>query len=291
MEAIIKNASSMENTITHLKNDLNILKQAYNQMRIKTLTQENAEIAKQVEEAKKKLIRLETSHGIKQIPIHSVQCVTDKPAEQSVATPAAKETPVCAKPAAPKPEGNKAPKKEKKKSEKKPEPEQTELAVDIGRLDLRVGQIMEVEKHPDADSLYVSKIQCGDPTLRTVVSGLVKFVPIEELKNRKVIVLCNLKPVKMRGVTSEAMVMCASTPEAVEVLSPPAEAQPGDLIECEGYIRQPDAQLNPKKKIFETVAPDLKTNNALQATYKGTALIVPGKGSVTAKSLTNVNIK
>lgn len=282
-------------------------------MRIKALSQENTELAKQVEEAKKKLIRLETSHGIKQIPIRSVQCVADKPVEQPVAASAPKEAPVCAKPAAPKPEGNKAPKKEKKKTEKKPEAEQAELPVDVGRLDLRVGQIMEVEKHPDADSLYVSKIQCGDPALRTVVSGLVKFVPIEELKGRKVVVLCNLKPVKvlyyihiliciilvnnvsfyskMRGVTSEAMVMCASTPEAVEVLSPPAEAQPGDLIECEGYIRQPDAQLNPKKKIFEAVAPNLKTNDSLQATYKGTALTVPGKGAVTTKSLTNVNIK
>lgn len=281
----------MENTITYLKNELNILKQAYNQMRIKALSQENTELAKQVEEAKKKLIRLETSHGIKQIPIRSVQCVADKPVEQPVAASAPKEAPVCAKPAAPKPEGNKAPKKEKKKTEKKPEAEQAELPVDVGRLDLRVGQIMEVEKHPDADSLYVSKIQCGDPALRTVVSGLVKFVPIEELKGRKVVVLCNLKPVKMRGVTSEAMVMCASTPEAVEVLSPPAEAQPGDLIECEGYIRQPDAQLNPKKKIFEAVAANLKTNDSLQATYKGTALTVPGKGAVTTKSLTNVNIK
>lgn len=59
----------------------------------------------------------------------------------------------------------------------------------------------------------------------------------------------------MRGVTSEAMVMCASTPEKVEVLSPPPGCSPGDHVHCEGFPRQPDAEMNPKKKIFETVAP------------------------------------
>lgn len=95
---------------------------------------------------------------------------------------------------------------------------------------------------------------------------------------------------QMRGVLSEAMVMCASTPEKVEVLSPPEGSQPGDLIECEGYTRQPDAQMNPKKKIFETVAPDLKTNDTLEACYMGKRLNVAGK-SITAKSLNNVPIK
>ena len=75
--------------------------------------------------------------------------------------------------------------------------------ITIARLDLRVGKIVEVEKHPDADSLYVEKIDLGEEKLRTIVSGLVKHVPIEEMRNRAVIVLCNLKHAKMRGVTSE----------------------------------------------------------------------------------------
>jgi len=59
----------------------------------------------------------------------------------------------------------------------------------------------------------------------------------------------------------------------------------------EGYPRQPDAQLNPKKKIFEACAPDLKTNDDLVACYKGAALHVPGKGNVVAQTLKNVNVK
>lgn len=118
-----------------------------------------------------------------------------------------------------------------------------------------------------------------------------KFIPVEELQNHLVVVLCNLKPVKMRGITSEAMVMCASTPEKVEILLPPVESIPGDEVHVDGFPRVPDPVLNPKKKIFETVAPDLKTNTDRVATYKGNAFTVPGKGVVTAPSLVGVSIK
>lgn len=78
------------------------------------------------------------------------------------------------------------------------------------RLDIRVGKVVSVEKHPDADSLYVEKIDVGEPEPRTVVSGLVQFVPKEQLQDRLVVLLCNLKPQKMRGVESQGMVLCAS---------------------------------------------------------------------------------
>lgn len=78
------------------------------------------------------------------------------------------------------------------------------------RLDIRIGKIVEVSKHPDADALYVEKIDIGEPTTRTIVSGLVNFIPIDEMKDRMVVVLCNLKPAKMRGIESQGMVLCAS---------------------------------------------------------------------------------
>lgn len=112
------------------------------------------------------------------------------------------------------------------------------------------------------------------------------------MQNRLVVILCNLKPAKMRGVLSEGMVMCASTPDKVEVLRPPPSAEPGDVIRVPGYEKSdPDAVLNPKKKIFETVAPDLKTDQDLCASYLGIKWSVAGKGPVTADTLKNVNIK
>lgn len=65
-------------------------------------------------------------------------------------------------------------------------------------------------QHPDADTLYLEKIDVGEEQPRTVVSGLVAYVSLEELQDRHVVVLCNLKPQKMRGIESQAMLLCAA---------------------------------------------------------------------------------
>lgn len=78
------------------------------------------------------------------------------------------------------------------------------------RLDIRIGKIIDVFKHPEADALYVEKIDLGEAQPRTIVSGLVNFIPIEEMQHKMVVVLCNLKPVKMRGIESQGMVLCTS---------------------------------------------------------------------------------
>ena len=71
------------------------------------------------------------------------------------------------------------------------------------RVDIRVGKILEVGPHPDADALYVEKIDVGEEQPRTVISGLRKFVPQDELQGALVAVVCNLKPANMRGIKSE----------------------------------------------------------------------------------------
>jgi tRNA-binding EMAP/Myf-like protein len=91
-------------------------------------------------------------------------------------------------------ETTKPAKKEKKQKEKPAEP--VELAsYNPARLDIRVGRIVEVNQHENADSLYVERIDLGESSgPRTIVSGLVKHVPIAEMRDRMVVVLCNLKP-------------------------------------------------------------------------------------------------
>lgn len=74
----------------------------------------------------------------------------------------------------------------KKQRQSKPaaeaKPKATELEVSVSRLDIRVGLIKKVQKHPDADSLYVEEIDVGEELPRTVVSGLVKYIPLEEMQ-------------------------------------------------------------------------------------------------------------
>ncbi|CAF0850373.1 unnamed protein product [Brachionus calyciflorus] len=247
--------------------------------KVKSLQKENEQLRTEVEKLKKEL---ETAES--QRPNQPAASVAAAPAKKTEVKPQpakqAEQKPKEAKPAAeakPKQEAKKAP--------------VVEGEIDFSKLDVRVGKIVKVDKHPDADSLYVEQIDLGEGKLRNVVSGLVKHVPIEQMQNRMVLVLCNLKPSKLRGVLSEGMVMCASTPEKVEILAPPAGAQPGDRITCEGYTGEPAAECNPKNNIFGLVAPDLKTDDNLNATYKGVIWNVAGKGPVTTASLKSVPIK
>jgi aminoacyl tRNA synthase complex-interacting multifunctional protein 1 len=128
-----------------------------------------------------------------------------------------------------------AAKKNKKAEKKEPKPKQPKPSEDLpnpGMIDLRVGIIRKAEKHPDADSLYVSHIDVGEDKERIVCSGLVKYIPLEEMQQRAVVCVCNLKEVKMRGVTSQAMVLAASEKvegdgekEKVELVIPPPGAK------------------------------------------------------------------
>jgi aminoacyl tRNA synthase complex-interacting multifunctional protein 1 len=259
---------------------------------ITKLKAENARLKQQVDDLVQKLIQVENTNGVQQIPI-PVHIQNKAPPVIKVTEPSDD----IKQPTKPKAAGiekgpaksaakPKAPKSSPEDKQESPAPE-----ADVSRLDLRVGRIVGAKKHPDADSLYVEEVDVGEDKSRTVVSGLVKYVKLEELEKRLVVLLCNLKPAKMRGVTSQAMVMCASTPDKVELLVPPEGSVPGDRVGCEGFPGDPDAELNPKKKIWETVAPHLRTDADKFATYKGHHWTVIGKGKVTAPTLANVPIK
>lgn len=145
-----------------------------------------------------------------------------------------------------------------------------EVEISISRLDIRVGQIKKVQKHPDADSLYVEEIDIGEESTRTVVSGLVNYIPLEEMQNRKVCVLCNLKPATMRGIKSHAMVLAASSDDhtKVELVDPPPSSVVGERVTFPGHSGDPDGLLNPKTKVWEKVQVDLHTDAELVAHFR-----------------------
>ncbi|XP_026202630.1 tyrosine--tRNA ligase, cytoplasmic [Anabas testudineus] len=161
------------------------------------------------------------------------------------------------------------------------------------RLDIRVGKIVSVEKHPDADSLYLEKIDVGEAEARTVVSGLVAYISQEDLQDRSVLVLCNLKPQKMRGIESQAMLLCASVegdPRRVEPLDPPEGSSPGERVFVEGYeTGKPDERLNPKKKVWEKLQVDLNISDECVAQWKDKQLMTK-LGQITCKTLKGGNI-
>jgi len=178
------------------------------------------------------------------------------------------------------------------KESKQPKSESKEDTADITKLDIRVGKIVTVKAHEDADTLYVETIDLGESKPRTVVSGLRKFIPLEEMQNRLVVVLCNLKPSKLKGVLSEAMVLAASDSShtQVELLIPPSGSVPGERVIFEGFTGEPEEQLNPKKKVWETIQPNFSTTDDCVAVFKN----IPFKtsaGIIKVKSIKQGNIK
>ena len=79
-----------------------------------------------------------------------------------------------------------------------------------------VGRIEKIEKHPDADKLLVSQINIGKET-RQIVSGIADFYTPEEMIGKKVIVVANLKPAKLRGVESQGMILAGSKKKVLEL--------------------------------------------------------------------------
>jgi len=113
----------------------------------------------------------------------------------------------------------------------------------LSRVDLRVARITEVEKHPDADKLYIETVDLGGET-RQIVSGLVPYYRSDELQGRNVLLVTNLKSARLRGVESRGMLLAADDGKTVEVLFAD-HAQPGDPVGLTGL--QGPAQ--PKEEI------------------------------------------
>lgn len=193
-------------------------------------------------------------------------------------------------------------KKGDKKAEKKPAAapaagSSTESAAGnpdalLHRVEFKVGRIVECQKHPEADALYVEKIDLGEATgPRTIVSGLVKFVPLDQMLNRLVVVVANLKPAKLKGIMSAGMVLAASNADhtQVEILDPPAGAVPGERVTFKDITGDADAQLNPKKKIFEEIKPHLHTNAEKIAQYKD-LVFTTSAGPCTVATLANATL-
>lgn len=190
---------------------------------------------------------------------------------------------------------NTKPKQESKPKGKKaaaPAAPAVEEGTPMSRVELRVGRIVECIKHPEADSLYIEKIDLGEPTgPRTIVSGLVKFVPLDQMQNRLVVVVANLKPSKLKGVESAGMVLAASNSDhtEVQIIDPPANAVVGERVTFTGHDGAPDAQLNPKKKIWDGVKEELRTDASCIAMYRDIPFMTSA-GPCRASTLANSTI-
>lgn len=124
-------------------------------------------------------------------------------------------------------EASKKQKNEKKeeKIEKEVKPEIT--IDDFDKVDLKVAEVIEAEKHPKADKLLVLKLKVGDET-RQVVSGIAQNYTPEDLVGMKVILVANLKPVKLRGIKSQGMILAATAGRKLKLVT--ADIESGSTV-------------------------------------------------------------
>ena len=105
-------------------------------------------------------------------------------------------------------------KKEKKEKKNKDEGKMDEskslLENWAEKVILKVSKIMECEKHPEGDKLYILKLDCGEEEPRQIVSSIVPYYKKEELMGRNIVLVSNLKPANFRGVKSYGMLLAAS---------------------------------------------------------------------------------
>lgn len=102
-----------------------------------------------------------------------------------------------------------------------------EIGIDeFEKIQLKVGKVIECQKVEKADKLLCSKVDLGEGKLRTIVSGIAKYYSPEEMVGKQVVVVANLKPVKLRGILSEGMLLCASDKDGNLSLVSPITTMP-----------------------------------------------------------------
>ena len=125
-----------------------------------------------------------------------------------------------------------------KKDEPEPEekPKET-IKMTLDKLDLRIGKVVEANEHPNADKLIVLNVNLGQEN-RQLCAGLKEHYSLEEFVGKHIVVVCNLKPAKLRGIMSEGMLLAASEGDVVSLLLPPEGAEPGTNLDGTTQAKQ-----------------------------------------------------
>lgn len=101
-----------------------------------------------------------------------------------------------------------------------PAPAASTIAIDdFAKVDLRVGQVLSAERVKGSDKLLLLKVDIGEPAPRTLVAGIAEAYAPEQLLGRKVVVVANLQPRKLRGIESQGMIVAASVEGGKPVLA------------------------------------------------------------------------
>ncbi len=97
------------------------------------------------------------------------------------------------------------------------------------KMELIVAQIKEVQEHPNADRLYVIKVDTGNEE-RQLVAGIRPSYAPEQLVGKRVVIVANLEPATIRGEESQGMILAASDENGQAILSPEKDVALGSRV-------------------------------------------------------------
>jgi len=97
------------------------------------------------------------------------------------------------------------------------------------KMEMKVGEVVKVADHPNADKLIVMQVKIGDEE-RQVVAGLKQWYQAEDLQGKKIVVVTNLEPAVLRGEKSEGMLLAAQDGDNVVILVPEKDVASGSPV-------------------------------------------------------------
>ena len=100
---------------------------------------------------------------------------------------------------------------------------------DFSKMDIRIGKILSASEHPNADKLYVHRVDIGEKEIQ-LVAGIKNYYAADELTGKDIVVLTNLEPRTLRGIESQGMLLAAQSEETISVLSPDREMPAGSKV-------------------------------------------------------------
>jgi len=101
---------------------------------------------------------------------------------------------------------------------------------DFQKMELKVGKVVSVEDHPDADKLMIIRVDLGEEKPRTLVAALKGHYAPQELEGKLVVVVANLEPARLRGVESRGMLLAAQEGDRIVVVTLEKPVTPGSPV-------------------------------------------------------------
>lgn len=163
-------------------------------------------------------------------------------------------------------------------------PAEGDVAALYQKVLIKVAKVVTVELLENSEKLYKLQVDVGGGEMRQVCAGLRQYLPVEALQGALVCAVCNLKPAKLAGNLSEAMLLAGEGEGAsgriVRTLVPPPGSAPGDQVYLEGGSPASDTPKQVKSDHFKAVAAALRVGAGNTATLGGRPLVTAA-GAVT----------